>query len=50
MVKTASTLSSRTFPLIFWFLPVFVVVFIVIRLIVFKLGYNLPYLLTSVES
>ena len=34
MCLIASALSSRTFLLIFWFLPVFVVFFIFIRLIV----------------
>ena len=40
MVKLASTLSSRTFLLNFWFLPVFVVVIIVIRPIL--ISYCLP--------
>ena len=48
----ASTPSSRTVRLIFWFLPVFVVVFIAIRLSVisFFLPMHDKYLCNSIES
>ena len=45
MAKMAATLSSRTFLLNFWFLPVFVVVFIV-----FPSRHSSAFLLTPVKS